>query len=130
MARQTRRSNSAVMRSDGRHRTATADVHEPVDGREYVIEIDVPGRTQAEITIEATSDGLTVTAQPEQPESEGGGRYVRRERAGAPRSWVFEFPVDIDPDLVQANLERGVLTIHAPKVGASQPKVIHLGRAS
>jgi HSP20 family protein len=115
------------MRSDGRHRRAAADVYETVDGREFVIEINVPGLSTEEITVEATSDGLTVTARPRQSDSRDGGRYVQREREPVPRSWVFEFPVDIDPDAVQANLENGVLKIDAPKVAASPRKILHVG---
>src|SRR6202140_1423866 len=103
----------------------TADVYEPAGGEAYVIEMHVPGVNPEEISIEATPDSLRVSTEPQQPE-DSGRRYIRREHEIRPSSRLFEFPMAIDPDKVQATLENGILKIYATKALASQRKVIRI----
>jgi HSP20 family molecular chaperone IbpA len=103
----------------------TADVYEPAGGEAYVIEMHVPGVKPEEIAIEATPDSLRVSTEPQQPE-DSGRRYIRREHEIRPSSRLFEFPMAIDPDKVQATLENGILKIYATKALASQRKVIRI----
>jgi HSP20 family protein len=104
----------------------TADVYETVDGDAYVVEIPVPGLEATEIVIEATPDMLTVSTRPAERESEAERRYLQHEHQQVPMSRVFEFPSEIDPDTISANLEAGMLKIRVPKAVASRPKVIKL----
>jgi HSP20 family protein len=108
----------------------TADIYETAGGEAYVIEIPVVGLKPDEIVIEATSDNLTVSTQPQQAESESNRRYIQREQSVGPMSRLFEFPEEIDTDRVQATLENGILKIHAPKAAAGRRKVIRLGQAA
>jgi HSP20 family protein len=103
-----------------------ADVYETPDGRAFVVEIAVPGLGSGEIEIEATSDMLTVTTRPNADNTRADRRYVQQERSSGPASRVFEFPVDIDPDTIQATLEAGLLKITVPKAEASPRRVIKL----
>jgi HSP20 family molecular chaperone IbpA len=45
-------------------------------------------------------------------------------------SRIFNFPVEIDSDNVQATLERGILQIHVPKEAAGKRKIIRVGQAA
>jgi HSP20 family molecular chaperone IbpA len=43
-------------------------------------------------------------------------------------SRIFEFPMELDTDNVQATLENGVLKIHLPKAGAARRRVVKVGQ--
>jgi HSP20 family protein len=108
-----------------------ADIYETVDGDEYIVEIPVPGVDASDITIEATPDLLTVSTRPDtrdeqQQNGSGERRYLLHEQHPGPMSRVFEFPAQIDPDHISANLEAGMLKIRVPKAAATQRKVIKL----
>ena len=104
----------------------TADIYETAGGEAYVIEIPVPGLERGEIVIEATSDTLTVSTDPRETEPDDGRRYLRREQPVGRTSRVFQFPVDIDTDSVQATLERGLLTIRVPKAAGARRRAIEM----
>ena len=108
----------------------TADIYETVDGDAYEIEIPVAGLKPDEIVIEATSDSLTVSIQPQQAEADSGRRYVQREQLVRPSSRLFEFPMEIDTDNIRTTLENGMLKIRVPKAAAGRRKVIRLGQTA
>ncbi len=45
-------------------------------------------------------------------------------------SRIFNFPVEIDTDNVQATLTNGILQIHVPKAAAAKRKIIRVGQAA
>jgi HSP20 family protein len=102
----------------------TADVYETAGGEAYVIEVAVPGLKADEIVVEATADGVTVSTKPPPGDTRPERKYLQREQWGQPMSRVFDFPVEIDPDNVQARLQHGVLRIEVPKAVAARRKVI------
>lgn len=107
-----------------------ADVYETVDGDAFVVEIPVPGVKPEEITIEATSDTITVTTQPKAEAEAEPRRYLQREQRLVPMARVIEFPEEIDTDNVTASLEYGILKLRAPKAAVGRRKVIKLTAAS
>jgi HSP20 family protein len=102
----------------------SADIYESVDGDAYIVEIPVPGLDAGEISIEATPELLTVSTMPMQRNGQPERRYLQHEQHRGPMSRVFEFPVEIDPDHITADLEAGMLKIRAPKAAATRRKVI------
>jgi HSP20 family protein len=104
----------------------TADIYETVDGDAYILEIPVPGLEAGEITVEATPEMVTVTTHPTQRDTSAQRRYLQHEQHQGPMSRVFEFPVEIEPDSISANLEAGMLKLRVPKAVAARPKVIKL----
>jgi HSP20 family protein len=107
-----------------------ADIYETAGGDAYVVEIPVPGLGPDEIIVEATSDSLTVSTRPQQPEPEPGLRYIQREQTVRPMSRLFEFPVEIDTDQVRATLEHGFLRIRVPKAAVGRRKVIEVAQSA
>ena len=105
---------------------ATADLYEPAGGEAYVIEMHVPGVKPEEISGQATPESLRVSTNPTQEENSD-RKYLQREQEIRPWSRLFEFPMEINTDEVQARLEAGILKIYAPKALASRPKVIRIG---
>ncbi|HEV7663023.1 MAG TPA: Hsp20/alpha crystallin family protein [Chloroflexota bacterium] len=104
----------------------TADIYETPDGDAYVVEIPVPGLSAGEITIEVTPEMVTVTTRPAASQDDAQRRYLQHEQQVQPMSRVFEFPVEINPDEISANLDAGMLKLHVPKAAASRRKVIKL----
>jgi HSP20 family protein len=104
----------------------TADVYESVDGDAYIVEIPVPGLEASQISIEATPETLTVWTRPTERNGEAPRRYLQQEHNQGPGSRVFEFPTEIELDNITANLEAGMLKIHAPKAAASRRRVINV----
>ena len=102
-----------------------ADIYERPDGDAYVVEVPVAGLDANQISVEATPDTLTVRTTP--PERNG-RQYLRQEQSQGPASRVFEFPTEIDPDNISANLEAGMLRIEVPKAAASRTRVITLNK--
>jgi HSP20 family molecular chaperone IbpA len=104
---------------------AKADVYEPAGGETYIIEMHLPGLDSEEIVVEATPGSVRVSTQPQQAE-ESGRTYIQREQEIRPWSRWFEFPMEIDPDRVRAELKNGILKIYAPKSLSSPSKVFRI----
>jgi len=107
-----------------------ADIYETPCADAYVIEIPVPGLKPDEIVVEADTYSLTVSTEPAQTEPKSGRRYIQREFSVRRMSRIFNFPVEIDIDNVQATLENGILQIRAPKAAAGKGKLIRVRRAA
>jgi HSP20 family protein len=103
-----------------------ADMYETVDGDAYVLEIPVPGLSPDEISIEATPDIVTVYTTPVEQNGQSNRHYLWQEQPRGPMSRIFEFPVEVEPDNITANLEAGMLKIRVPKAAASRRRVIKL----
>lgn len=108
----------------------TADVYETAGGDTYVLEIPVPGLRPDEVLIEVTSSTLTVSTQPRQAEENSDRRYIQREQPTGPMARIFEFPVEIDTDNVQATLKDGILKIEVRKAAAARRRIIQIGQAA
>jgi HSP20 family protein len=109
------------------HSELTADVYETAGGEAYVIEVPVPGLSPDEIDIEVTIDSVTISTEPREKQQDG-RRYFQREQPTGRMSRVFEFPMDLDTDNVQATLENGVLRVTVPKAAAARRRVVKVGQ--
>jgi HSP20 family protein len=107
-----------------------ADIYETAGGEAYVLEIPVPGLRADEIVVEADPFSLTVLTEPAQAQPNSSRKYIQREQTLRPMSRIFEFPVEIDTDNVQATLENGILRIRVPKAGAGKRKLIRIAQAA
>jgi HSP20 family protein len=109
-------------------RELTADVYESAGGEAYVIEVPVPGLSPDEINIEVTIETVTVSTEPREKPQDSGRRYFQREQPTGRMSRVFEFPMDLDTDNVQATLQNGILTVRVPKAAAARGRVVKIGQ--
>src|SRR6266850_2219331 len=107
-----------------------ADIYESPGGDAYVVEIPTPGLKPDEVLLEADTYGLTVSTEPTQTEPKSGRRYIQREYSVRPMSGIFNFPVPIDTDNVQANLTNGIFQIRIPKAAAGKRKISRVGQAA
>jgi HSP20 family protein len=99
-----------------------ADIEETDDA--YIIELEVPGVSREDVTIEAKDRRVTI-----------GGELKERERTGILRRQTrrvgrFNFeavlPSDVDETGASARLENGVLTVRVPKAADAQARRIEV----
>jgi HSP20 family protein len=78
------------------------------DGQ-YVIEAALPGFRKDDISIEVTSNQVTISGEHEEEDDDRKRRYSEIRRAAFTRTLVL--PRDVDPESAKATFEDGVLTI-------------------
>jgi len=90
------------------------DIYEK-DG-DYHIEMDIPGFTKEDISLEAKDGYLTVKAEKnnETEEEETDKNYIRRERVYGKYERSF-YLGDLDQERIDASFNNGVLNIVVPK---------------
>jgi HSP20 family protein len=111
-------------------RQLLADIYEAAGGEAYVLEIPVPGLRPDEIVIEVEPYSLKVTTEPSNRQGDPGRKYIQREHSVRPMSRIFEFPMELDTDNVQASLENGILRVRAPKAAAAKRKLVRIAQAA
>lgn len=92
-------------------------------GEALLLTADLPGVALADIDLQITPTGLSITGQ-RQIAAPDGFTPHRQERRAYRFSRRFALPVKVDADATKATLESGVLTIHLPKAKDAQPRRI------
>jgi HSP20 family protein len=100
-----------------------ADVEETDDA--YIVEIELPGVERDDVDVSVNGRRLLVTG--ERKERERAGLIRRRTRKVGEFRYELILPDDLDPDGVQANLDRGVLTVQVAKAAADRRRRIEVG---
>jgi HSP20 family protein len=99
--------------------TPAADVYEAAD--EIVVELDVPGYDQRELTVTVSDHTLTVIGDRKTETAKKELTARVRERLESHFERHFQLPATIDGDRVQAEYGKGVLTLHVPKIAGTKP---------
>jgi len=89
----------------------------------YRLVADLPGLRAEDLELEATDDGLTIRGH-RKVEAPEGFSVHRREREDLRFSRSFTFPTKVDPDQVEATLDKGVLTVSLAKRADAKPRSI------
>ena len=98
-------------------------IYPTVDVREtsgaYLMDIDLPGYTEKDVTIHLKERVLTVASSHEETkekeEKPNGEQFLIRERTQRRFVRRFTLPEDIDQDKVEASFKNGVLVINIPR---------------
>ena len=107
------------------------DVKENKDG--YVLEMDLPGRTEKDVNIELDHNVLSISSRKEEKKEEKSERkeekkdedsWLIRERRISEFSRRFTLPDDVNGDQVAASFKNGVLTVKLPHKAVAAPKRI------
>jgi HSP20 family protein len=102
-----------------------ADVYE-TDG-EYVVELEVPGFDEKQLTVELTDHTLSVVGKRVEEKDEEGKAFRLHERLAKHFERRFVLPADADADGLAAVYEAGVLTVRAPKEARAEvPKTVEI----
>ena len=104
--------NEAMFPVFGKQRQMKVDIRE--DGKNYILEAELPGVDKEDINLEIDENTLTISINHNEEINEEHKNYIRKERYRS--SMVRSFAVDnIIPDQATAKFENGVLTVTLPK---------------
>ncbi len=88
----------------------------------FVLSADLPGLTEADVSIEVVDDVLTISGERKLERETSRDGYVRMERGFGSFSRSLTLPEGIDADAVAASFEHGVLEVRIPKPEQRKPR--------
>lgn len=103
-----------------------------VDVREtqdlYVLDMELPGRTEKDVEINLKERVLSITSvHSEENKKEQEGEWLIRERKTSRFARSFTLPEDIDAEKVSAAFSNGLLTITIPRKPEGKARTIAIG---
>jgi HSP20 family protein len=90
-------------------------------GEHYVVKADLPGMTEADVSIEVENDVLTISGERKTELEDKHEGFYRLERTSGAFSRRLTLPEGIDPATVTATFANGVLEVRFPKPVQAQP---------
>ncbi len=113
------------------YRSSHAGVYPPINLTEdkdtYFVRAELPGVKSEDLDIHATGKNLSISGKREIPPAEEGVKYHRRERDGGSFSRMINLADGVEPDMVEAKLTNGILTVKVPKAEALKPRRASIG---
>jgi HSP20 family protein len=103
------------------------DIYETAD--EFVVEVEVPGYEEKELSIEVFDHTLAIKGAREKTKEEKTREFALHERLERAFERRFILPSEADTEHVKAVFSKGVLEVHAEKLPASKPKQVAIGKA-
>lgn len=94
------------------------------DAEYFYVRAELPGISADELDITVTDKSLAVSGERKIPPAGNGVTYHRREREAGKFSRMFDLPMQIDSENVDAHMVDGILTIKLSKAKAALPKKI------
>jgi HSP20 family protein len=101
------------------------DVYETED--EFVLELEVPGYEEKELTVEALDYTVAIAGERSEVEEKSDKVFRLHERLEKHFERRFELPPEADTKHLKAVFENGVLAVHAPK-SQVKPRKIAIGK--
>ena len=105
-------------------------------GEHFVVKADLPGLTEADVTVEIKDNALTIAGERKSEIEERHAGFYRVERTSGSFSRTLALPEGLDPESVTATFANGVLEVRFPKpvrpaphrvqiaVGGGEPQTI------
>lgn len=94
--------------------------------KEYIVAIDLPGFQKKDIEINYQDNRLIIKGSREEEKKEEKPDYLHRERYFGEFLRTVTMPTKIKEGKITAAFKDGVLTVKAPKVEVSKPKVVSI----
>jgi HSP20 family protein len=85
------------------------------DSNCYEINLDIPGLTESDLSLEVKDDVLTIKGQKEERSEDKDKHYYRVERSYGSFQRTLALPDDAIADEIKANLDKGVLRLEIPR---------------
>jgi HSP20 family protein len=104
-----------------------ADIYETAD--EFVVELEVPGYEEKELSIEVSDHTVKVTGEHKDAKEAKDKTFWLQERLGREFERQFGLPSEADTEHVQAVFKTGVLELHAPKLQMATPRTVEISKA-
>ena len=88
----------------------------------YELDVDLPGFTKDEISVELKNGYLTIQAAKglDKDQTDKKGKYIRQERCAGACSRTFYVGEGVEPEDVTAKFENGILQLSIPKEAKKQ----------
>ena len=96
------------------------DVTEDKDN--YLVEADIPGKTEKDIGVKVEGDIITISSKKTEEKEEKKNGYLIRERQHTGFCRSFTLPDDINREKIKAQFTNGVLKITLPKTAEKKAK--------
>ena len=103
--------------------TFRANINVACDDKQYTVTLEAPGLSQDDVSIELKDRVLIIKGTKQQEEEEKDQHYYHKERRFGSFARVLDVPDDADVDSIQANMDKGVLTINIPRKAIDQSSV-------
>jgi HSP20 family protein len=95
-------------------------------GDHYVLRADLPGLSDSDVDVQLEDNILTISGRREAEHRHEQEGYYRLERAFGTFSRSLTLPDGIDPESIQAKLDRGVLEVRMPKPEQTKPRTVQI----
>ncbi|MCR4734611.1 MAG: Hsp20/alpha crystallin family protein [Treponema sp.] len=98
----------------------------------YVLEMELPGRSENDVDIELDNNNLTISSKKDEKtekkeaKDEKKSKYILKERKFGDFSRRFTLPTDVESSGINANFKNGILTVVMPKKDIPEPKRIRI----
>lgn len=92
----------------------------------YELECELPGLRPEDVSVNLSGDTLTIQGEKRREDAREGETWHVTERSYGTFQRTFTFPVNIDPEGVEATHEHGILRIRCVKSKESQPRRIEI----
>ena len=103
----------------------TVDVYDR--GGEFVIEAELPGVNEKDISVEVKENLLTISGERKREDESRPGSYRDAERTFGKFRRSFALPDSVEVDNVNAKIMNGVLTVYLPKAPKALTRKIAVG---
>jgi HSP20 family protein len=97
---------------------------------EFVLRADLPGMTESDVSIELEDNVLTVSGERKTEHEDKREGFYRMERSFGAFSRSLTLPKGVDPEAVNAAVDRGVLEVRIPKPEQRKPRKISIAAGS
>jgi len=104
--------------------TIALDVTEDEDV--YAVIASVPGINPDDIEITMEDDVLTIEGEITSSDEDDAAKYHMRERRYGSFKRSIRFPLTVNADAIEANYDRGLLTLTVPKAEIVKPRRIEI----
>ena len=110
-----------------RRETSSVGVSAPVvdvveKEKEFQISAELPGLDEKDIEVSVADDLLTIKGEKKEEKEERARNYYVSERRYGAFQRSFQLPSGIDAEKIEANFQKGVLTLTLPKTPEAQTK--------
>jgi HSP20 family protein len=104
-----------------------ADLYET--DSEVIVELDVPGFDEKELSLEVTDHMLTIKGEHRRETEDKEKTFYLHERLEKHFERTFTLPPEADTAKVKAKFGTGVLEVHVPKIEQAKPRTIAISKA-
>jgi HSP20 family protein len=98
------------------------DIYETED--EYVVELEVPGFDEKELTVEVIDHTLAIRGERAKATEEKAKEFTLQGRLARQFERRFVLPVEADTNHMKAVFAKGVLEVHTPKTPIAKPRKV------